>query len=467
MSRTAATTTVLAIALTLGAAEARAQGFQVNEHGSCQMGRGETGVAAPCRDGSAMFGNPAGIVGDLGWTISAGVTVIDAHGGFTEDLTGANTKLANDPILVPHGYVVYGISDKVAAGLGVFVPYGLGTVWPVTFAGRFSGYDNDLRSIYVQPTLAIKPHPMLSIGAGFDFVISELTLTQRVDLSEFDVPGQPITFGQLGIPFHTDAANALLKGDGTAFGGHFGILFEPSEKFSIGARYMTRVTIDYDGTVVFDPAASLVLPPFNPIALANPTIDPTLPLPLSALLAPQFLPGGALADGGVETAITMPDQISAGIAIKPVADFTFMVDYQWVHWSLFDTLPLDFTNEETPDRVVIEDYENTHAVRVGFDWATSDRLSLRSGYIYHTAAAPPQTVTPLLPEGKRSEITFGLGYALSDALRADVAYQYIRQQDRRGRVREAPAGQPTTIELNSGLYDFFAHLVGVTLTARF
>ena len=38
-----------------------AQGFSVNEHGSCSMGRGGTGVASPCADGSASFINPAGL----------------------------------------------------------------------------------------------------------------------------------------------------------------------------------------------------------------------------------------------------------------------------------------------------------------------------------------------------------------------------------------------------------------------
>ena len=62
---------------------------------------------------------------------------------------------------------------------------------------------------------------------------------------------------------------------------------------------------------------------------------------------------------------------------------------------------------------------------------------------------------------------YGFGFAISEKFRANVAYQFIRQQDRRGRVREGPAGQPITTALNSGLYEFFAHLVGLTLTVSF
>lgn len=457
-------------ALTLPTGAAFGQGFSVNEHGTCMMGRGGTGVAAPCRDGSAIFFNPSGIVGSRGFTISAGATLIDARGGFTDDLTATTTDLDNTPIPVPHLYLTYGINEKIAVGIGGMVPYGLGTEWPATFEGRFNGYDNSLESIYIQPTVAVKPHPMLSIGAGFDFVIGRVELTQRADLSEFPVPGGGgLLFGQLGIPFHTDAANGFLEGSGTGIGGHFGIVFEPHEKFSIGVRYLTRVPIDYDGDVVFDSAATLVLPPGSPIALADDALPDDQPIPIHTLLvlSGAFSPGGALEDGPVTTALTMPDQLAAGIAVKPTPDFTFLVDYWYMNWTVFDELPVDFENPATPDRTVVENYEATHTIRVGFDWGTSDRLNLRSGFIYHGGAAPPETVTPLLPEGKRSEITFGLGYQISDDFRADAAYQYLRQVDRRGRVREAPPGQLPTVDLNSGLYEFFAHLFGLTFSASF
>ena len=75
-------------------------------------------------------------------------------------------------------------------------------------------------------------------------------------------------------------------------------------------------------------------------------------------------------------------------------------------------------------------------------------------------------MTPLLPEGQRNEFTVGTTVKLAAALRADLAYQYIRQNDRRGRTREPLVGAPTT-GLNNGLYDFQAHLFGVSLSYAF
>ncbi|HKI94506.1 MAG TPA: outer membrane protein transport protein, partial [Gemmatimonadales bacterium] len=157
-----------AAGLVAAAAPLAAQGFSVSEHGSCQMARGGAGVASPCPDGSAIFFNPAGIVGRRGWTISAGLTTIAAGGSFTADATRAVTDLKNNPIPVPHIYIVDGISDKVAAGLGLFIPYGLGTKWDSTSVARYVGYDNSLSTIYIQPTIAVRPDPAIAIGAGLD-----------------------------------------------------------------------------------------------------------------------------------------------------------------------------------------------------------------------------------------------------------------------------------------------------------
>src|SRR3989442_13070669 len=92
----------------------QAQGFGIYELGSCTMGRAGTAVAEPCDDGSAIFFNPAGLVGQKGGRASAGVTLIKVVGGFTDDLFGPKTDLTNGTIPVPPRNVRYGGTPKVA-----------------------------------------------------------------------------------------------------------------------------------------------------------------------------------------------------------------------------------------------------------------------------------------------------------------------------------------------------------------
>jgi long-chain fatty acid transport protein len=461
---------LLALACLLAApGVAHGQGFGIYEHGTCTMGRAGAAVAEPCDDGSAMFFNPAGLAGMEGVTVSAGGTLISAFGDFTTDAGAQTFDLQNDPIPVPHGYAAVGIDDRLAAGLGVFVPYGLETKWPSSraqgFEGRFAGYDNSLRSFYVQPTVAYRLTDRLAVGAGLDVVVGTVELNQRLDLSrQLAVPSRGITFGELGIPARTDFADASLDADpSSGVGGHFGVRVRATDAVSFGARYMTQVTVDYEGDAGFTQVPTDLVVPTD-LALPGGTVVPA-GTPVDALVAPQFREGGSLSDQTVRTEITMPDQLVAGVAVRPHDRLLLEADWQWVDWSDFDRIVIDL--ERAPDSRRIQNYADTHGVRVGGEYELSPRIDVRGGYLYHGAAAPEETVTPLLPEGARNELTAGVGVELSPTVSVDASYQYIAQNDRRGRVEDPLSGQQPTTALNSGLYNFGAHLFGTTLTLHF
>lgn len=447
---------------------ARAQGFGVFEQGTCMMGRGGTGVAETCDDGSSIYFNPAGLTGTPGWTVSGGATVIFVGGDFTADRTGETTELQNDPIPVPHLYARYGINDRWAAGVGVFVPYGLGTEWPSEdFEGRFLGYSNSLESIYIQPTVAYQVNDRVSIGAGLDVVIGGVELNQHLDLAQQTVPSDQLppgtTFGALGIPFHTAFADAQLEASGaTGIGANFGVQAQATDWLRLGVRYTLPVTLEYEGEATFTQLQTgLVLPEDNPFGVPGGT-------PVDALVAPQFESGGLLADQSVETEITMPGQLLLGLSAQATPKLKLLADYQWTQWSSFDVLPLDFENDAL-DTEQVENYNDTHALRLGAEYAVNGAWTARAGFLTHGPAAPDETVTPLLPEGYRNEITAGLGWQPSPLLEVNVAYQYIAQNDRRGRVRDVLPGEsdPSAEELNSGVYSFGAHLIGTTITLHF
>jgi len=450
---------------------ALAQGFGVYEHGTCAMGRAGTVAAQTCDDGSAIYYNPAGLTGPPGWTISGGATTILVGGSFTADRTGEKTDLENDPIVAPHLYARYGIDDKWAVGFGVFVPYGLSTTWPRDgFEGSFLGYDNTLQSVYVQPTVAYQLTDRISIGGGLDIVIGSVELNQLVDLSQQSVPGltnpdgTQATFGQLGVPFHTAFADAKLDADdATGVGGNFGVQVQATDWLRLGARYTLPVKLNYSGEASFSPVETgLVLPPNNPLGLPGGTS-------VDDVVAPQFQEGGTLVTQDVETEITMPGQFIAGISVQATPQLTLLADYQWTQWSSFEEIPLDFENDAL-DNEQIENYGDTHALRLGAEYMVNADWTARLGFLTHNAAAPDETVTPLLPEAYRNEYTAGLGWSVTDQFDINVAYQYISQNDRRGRVVELETQDPSAAEieeLNSGLYGFSAHLIGTTLTLHF
>ncbi len=428
-----------------------AQGFGVYEHNACTMGRAGVSAANPCPDGSAIYFNPAGLAGLPQTRLSAGVTFIGAQGNFTDDVLNQRSDLDNPLIPIPNAYFTHAVSPKLTVGIGAYAPYGLETKWnSTTFPGRFLGYKTDIRSIYIQPTLGVQVSPSLKLGIGVAYITSSLTLRQRADFSQQLVPvGVPpgTRFAALGFPTGTDFADAHLHATGTGFAVNFGGIWKVSDKVSIGGHWLTRKKINYDGTAEFTRVPTgLTLPPSNPLGLPAGT-------PVDSIVSAQFAAGGALSNGNAKTAIEMPPQGTLGVEWKLNNSWTVMGDYQYVVWGWFQGVNIDFENPATPDLALHPSNKDTHGIRFGTEYQYNPKVKLRGGYLYHTAASPDQFVTPLLPEGPRNEFTIGAGIELTSKLHADLAYQYIKQNDRRGTVNLA-AG-------NTGLYQFSAHLFGI------
>lgn len=433
-----------------------AQGFGVYEHNTCAMGRAGVAAARPCPDGSAIFFSPAGLAGLAGNRFSVGVTAIAAHGSFTDDFLNRRTDLDNPLIPVPNAFFTRQINEKVTAGIGVFAPYGLETRWPAEgFDGRFLGYNTRVRSIYVQPTIGYQVSPSLKIGIGVAYIHSTLKLRQRADLSTRVIPaalavpaGLPAgtTFGMVGVATGTDFADATLDANGSGFAVNFGAILKVTDRLSVGGHWLTRKQIKYDGDATFEQASTgLVLPvAIGPLPAGT---------PVDAVLAPQFGSGGALENGLVSTSLMMPPQGSLGFAYNVSDKWTFMADYHYVVWGWFSEVNIDFANAATPDLALHPSNKDTHGFRFGTEYQYSPKIQLRGGYLYHTGASPAQFVTPLLPEGPRNEFTIGAGIELTSKLHADLGYQYIKQNDRRGTVNLALG--------NTGLYQFSAHLFGI------
>jgi long-chain fatty acid transport protein len=411
-------------------------------------------------DGSAIVFNPAGLAMlAKGQTIiGVGATFIAPRGGFTSD-SGVRSDLDNKVYPVPSIYITHGITNTIAAGIGLFAPYGLQTDWPATSEARYLGYKSVIRNIYIQPTLAAKLGQYVMVGAGFDLNFAHLELKQREDLSVQSVPGFPstVTFANLGVPAGTDFADANVSGNATSVGYHAGIIIQPDKRISFGVRFLSRQHVKVkSGTAAFKQLGTgIVLAAGNPFGAPAGT-------PLDLVLASEFGAGGQLASQDASTAYRLPEQLTLGVAVTPVEHLKLLFDYTNTNWTVFDTLSLHFA---LLDPVVLpQDDERVHAFRFGGEYQIGG-TALRLGYISHGAAEPTATVTPNLPEGRRSEFTAGLGAGLTEQVHLDLAYQYVNQGDRRGRstlyYATSPVGTP------NGLYEFKASLFGATLSFTF
>jgi long-chain fatty acid transport protein len=440
-------------------APAAGQGSSVYNQSACASAKAGAVVAAPCMDASSIYYNPA-LMSLLPSSISAGFTAVYNSGTFTYDTTGAVVE--RDPAipLVPQLYASFrlGESQRMAAGIGVWAPYGLGIQWPEDFEGRFISWKSSLRGIYIQPSVAYQVLPgKLAVGGGVQVVSGGIELNQRID-----APVSNLQLASLGVPLGTDIAAAQLSGSGIGFGGQLSAYYQVSDQLAIGARYMFPVKVSLTGEADFEQIAqdSIVM------------VVPGDTFSLTEAVAPQFADGAALADQGADASLTFPPQAVIGFRYAVTGALALSADYQWTGWSTFDEIVAEFDGA-APNLSLGLDYNDTHTFRTGATYALSDALEGRAGFIYNTAASPDHTVTPILPEAERQLYSVGFGYSMG-SIQADLYYNYVNQADRRGRLRsDLPGpGQPSTPEqiisqLNVGVYGSTAHLVGLTVSYVF
>jgi long-chain fatty acid transport protein len=463
--RRATRSLLLSTAVLLLPALAGAQGFGLNEIGSCAVGRSFAVTAGGCSDASLVFWNPAAIGRTDGWSALVGGAAISIKGAFTRDTTGKRYDADVPTQFTPHVFITHHTKgSNLSWGAGVYAPYGLTSQWGDSFPGRFNSQVAKLKTLYVQPTLAYQVTSKWSIGGGPIWGHSSVSLDQSIDLSQqiaaaATATTPAVTFAQLGIAKGTEFGKGHLEGSATGFGGQVGIMGEINKDWSVGARYLTKINFKYDNAdATFKQVnTGLVLAAALPGIPAGTQVD--------LLVAPQFTTG-KLTSQHVSTAIAHPAQAQIGFNYKGFKDWNIETDYAWTQWSAFKNLAVSFDSAALSS-TRIEDYNNSSALRISAQRDFTNKATLRLGISGATTAAPDATVTPLLPEQERAYYTIGGAYPLSTMFSVDGAFAHIATLGRRGRLDERPNRTTGANALNTGVYTLSANIFSLSLKASF
>jgi long-chain fatty acid transport protein len=443
----------------------QAQGFGLNEVGTCAVSRGFAATGTPCGDASTIFWNPAAAAELPGKSISIGASAIIVKGWFRQDSTGRTYPSDISPSLPPAGFAAMRFG-KGSVGLGVYVPYGLTSQWNDDFPGRFSALRASLQTIYFQPNVAYQLTDNWSIGGGPVFGHSTVDVTQAIDLSQQQAaPG--ITFGQLGVAYETEFARTQVHGSANAVGYNVGVHGRYG-RWSVGARYLSVLTFNYDhASAKFSQTATgLVLPQGNPV---SPTGSP---VPLDVLLGAQFTTGGALVHQSASSTIKHPWQLQGGIGYTGFARTTLSVDVARLGWSAFNTLPITFNGPAaSSSRTLFEGYNDSWSYRFGAEHMIGSWTG-RLGYSYAETPVPDETVTPLLPDMNRRNFSAGVAIPVTSVYRVDIGYLHVNTPGRRGRIADSPASPPgptlpLAVVANTGTYTLKADVISAALNITF
>lgn len=393
-----------------------AGGFQVNEHGAKATGMANA-FAAIANNPSAIYFNPAGLIQLNGTHFMMGTTLIIPNSGFrgpSPEIT--ETKMVKQVFNPINFYGTHQVSDDIVLGFGVYNPYGLGTKWPEDWVGRFISNEIKLRTFYFSPTAAWKITDNLSLGFGADYIYSTVFLNRKADLA----------------PFNAEA-DVKLDGTGSGWGFRLGLLYKPTEKLSLGLSYRSQAKISFEGTT-----------------------ESTYP---EALKGKVPVP-----EGDAKTSLTTPQNITFGAAYNVTDDLLVSADFQWIGWSVYKELKVEFTNPAYAPLAATKNYSNAYIARVGTEYRLSKSLAIRGGIFYDSNPSASEYVDPMLPDADRIGLCLGVGYNLFRNVTLDLAYVFLRFNERT--IENSKVYYRGNTGFN-GTYNVFAHLMGFNISYNF
>lgn len=407
-----------AVFVSLFSVQALAGGFQVNEHNARAMAMAGA-FAAIANDPSAIYYNPAGLTQVKGTQLLLGATLIAPKATFRGPAPDITEYSLQSQVFNPiNFYFAHQFSDKIVFGLSLNNPYGLGTKWDKDWIGKYLAVETRLRTFFVTAVFSYKITDALSIAVGPVYAFGDVIIERYSSLAPFE--------GDMYFK---------LEGNGTAWGLTGGILYQPDKAFSVGVTYRSEVKFDFAGTATAEGAPQ-------------------------ALIDAGKIPGG-----NITAPLTTPRNVVFGMAFMPSEKLTVSADLQYIGWSSYDVLKVEFENPAFPDLETPRHYSDTFIHRLGAEYDMSDAIDIRGGIFYDNNPVKDVLVDPSLPDSDRWGFTFGLGLNLTKNIGLDLAYMFLRFNERT--VSYSQVSYTKGFSPFVGTYNSSAHLLGVNVSYKF
>lgn len=421
---------------------AHSSGLQITEQSVTGLGRAFAGGSLPNDDASGAYFNPADLMLGSGTQIQlgmsfVGITTEAENAGSTvrlpANLGAVLTQPGTVPVfvtvptagrdddggtdkLVPNGYYLMDISDRMRFGLSLNAPFAVSTSYGRGWVGRYHALESELTTIDFNPSLAYRVNDNLSLGFGVSAQYAEAKLTR----AQFN-PLAPTRDGETEI-----------KGDDWGYGFNLGATYEFDPATRVGLSYRSRVKYTLEGDVTLSgiPGRSGKTPA---------TVDWT---------APDWL---------LLTAYRRIDD-----------KWAVMGGVRWTNWSLFQELRIELADGRQD--VTEEKWDDSWTFNIGVSYDYNPEWTFRAGYQFdQTPVQSAEFRTPRIPDSDRNAFAVGFSYRPNAQLSVDFGYMYLLFDDSstQNTINLLPAPVPAGLVTDTLRVDYSSdgHLVG--LQARY
>ncbi|MCS3458484.1 OmpP1/FadL family transporter [Aeromonas sp. BIGb0445] len=349
-----------------------AGGLYLYEIATDDVGLAGAGMAARAQDASTIFGNPAGMTRLDGDQVSGGLQGL--YGDASYALDGPGKSPGNVVGFSPQGSLFYShsINQDVKIGVGFYGNFGLGLDFG-DWAGSGLVRESSLMALTLQPTVAVRLSPRLSVGGGLG-----------------------INYGMFSLSRDSQTGEQDLKDHDWALNARLGLLYEWSENSRIGLAYSSRTHFNYDIETQVSKA-----------------IDPPGPLP------PQMLTFNIPIDASTSS----PSQLMLSGYQRLDARWALLGNIGWQNWSEFDDGSIEAAGNQVPSKHRLQD---TWHLALGTQYQLSPEWLLSTGIAYDSSFYQSQSDASLtLPSDRAWRLGAGARYRLSANQSVGTALEYL------------------------------------------
>jgi len=270
----------------------------------------------------------------------------------------------------------------VAGGIGLFVPFGLGSDWPADWNGRYITTFSKLKTYNLNPVISLRFNKKFSVAAGFNVLWSSVELKRKV----------PLVVG----PFQLPDGKTRLHGNGTGFGFNCGALVEVIEGVKLGISYRSHIEVNFTGDL--------------------------------ELRLPRLIPGPRSVPGTAK--LTFPPFVTMGISVSRFSPVTVNFDATWTGWSSYDELRVKLSQPIMVNGVLTDtisqpkNWHDTWTFRFGMNYQLTKDIKIRAGYTYDLTPVPDETFDPQVPNANQHIFTVGGDWKIK-RFTLGIAYNYI------------------------------------------
>jgi len=396
-----------------------AGGYRVATQGQRALAMGHTGVAMT-DSAEAIFFNPGAITQlEADNDFIGSITLLSGETKYRNDETNTEAETDN-PLGTPiNFYMAQRLSEELSWGLGVYTPFGNKVEWPTDWQGSHLVNYIELKSIYIQPTIAYQLSESTSIGFGPTLVLGSVEFNRNLSTSLTDEDG--------------NRSNVTIVAENVpAWGFKLGLLHKLNGTTRLGFSYRSEVIIEARGEEAdFD----------------------DIPGPLQ----------GVFTDGEFDADLPLPAELTLGIAWDYSNNLTLAFDYNYTYWDVYEELVIEFDNGITSTNP--RNYQNASILRFGAQYDLNDKWTLRGGIYFDESPVQDGYFAPETPRNDSIGYTAGATYRYSKNLEFDASLLILTFDEEENSYDYYEEGGQTIPF--GGTYDSAANSIGFGLRYKY